>query len=68
MSWMDILKRKCFYCGQRPCVCTDEATGEMPKKNLEETNLQGELDLKDKETDKEGVLVAGALMGGKDDE
>ena len=61
MSWMDILKRKCFYCGQSPCVCTDEATGEMPRKNLE-------ADLKDKETDKEGVLVAGALMGGKDDE
>lgn len=63
MSWMDVLKRACRYCGKNPCECTDENIGNMPKKNL-----QQEMDLKDKETDIEGVLVAGALLGGKNDE
>lgn len=44
-----------MYCGKNPCECTDEDIGQ-------------EMDLKDKETDIEGVLVAGALLGGKNDE
>lgn len=68
---MNILKRKCYYCGKDNCECTDEAPIGEERKNLE----QQDLDLDDMRTDKEGVdksrvLVAGALsaLGGKDDE
>ena len=59
---MNILKRKCYYCGKDICECTDEAPIGEERKNVE----QQDLDLDDMRTDKEGVLVAGALsaLGG----
>ena len=61
---MDILKRRCYYCGKNPCECVDETANDNQRKNLE----QQELDLEDIRTDKKGVLVAGALLGGKDED